>query len=242
MPQFGREIWGANVDHPDVNREGFNHTSTLDILGLFITDAMFEKMLTATNVYGNIYIRGWKKDADKHELKAFLVTVLFMGLIGYPSRKDLFGLGPCRNDFVRSIMQRDRFEQMLHAWHYEDYCKYTAQEIGHCFNKDITDRFRALYTPDQCMDIDEGCIPFKGRHKCRCFNKDKPHNKRHLKLYCVNDSVTKYLWDYKAYRGKAEQRPHGVSATAWPVIQLLSYEIFKFFNYVRASDRHRSRY
>lgn len=129
MPQFGREIWGANVDHPDVNREGFNHTSTLDILGLFITDAMFEKMLTATNVYGNIYIRGWKKDADMHELKAFLVIVLFMGLIGYPSRKDLFGLGPCRNDFVRSIMQRDRFEQMLHAWHYEDYSKYTAQEI-----------------------------------------------------------------------------------------------------------------
>ena len=154
-----------------------------------------QKMLTATNAYGRIYVSGWKKDAD-------MAIVLFLGLIGYPSRKDLFGLGPCRNNYVRSIMNRDRFEQLLHAWHYEDNSKYIAQEIIQhkkgdlfwpvtAFNKDITARFRALYTPGQSMDIDEGYIPFiKGRHKCPCFNKDKPRN-RHLKLYCVNDSVTR---------------------------------------------------
>ncbi len=37
---------GANVDHPDVNRKGFNHTSTLDILGLFITDAIISMSAT----------------------------------------------------------------------------------------------------------------------------------------------------------------------------------------------------
>ena len=246
LPKFGRETWGSNLDHPDVTREDFDHLSTVDIIGLFLTNEIMQKMLTATNAYGRIYVSGWKKDADMDELNAFLGIVLFLGLIGYPSRKDLFGLGPCRNDYVRSIMHRERFEQLLHAWHYEDYSKYTAQEIIQnkkedpfwpvtAFNKDITARFRALYTPGQSMDIDEGCIPFKGRHKCRCFNKDKPH-KRHLKLYCVNDSVTRYLWDFKEYRGKAEQRPQGVSATAWPIIQLLSYDIFKFLNYVLATD------
>ena len=246
LPQFGREEWGSNVTHPDVTREGFDYNSTLDILGLFLTDEIMQKMLTATNAYGRIYVSGWKKDADIDELNAFMAIVLFLGLIGYPSRKDLFGTGPCKNEYVRSIMHRERFEQMLHAWHYEDYSRYTAQQIIQlkkddpfwpvtAFNKDITARFRAMYTPGQCMDIDEGCIPFKGRHKCRCFNKDKPH-KRHLKLYCVNDSVTRYCWDFKEYRGKAEPRPHGVSATAWPVIQLLSHDIFKFLNYVLATD------
>ena len=246
LPKFKRESWGANVDHPDVRKEEFDHTNTMHILGLFLTDLIMEKMLTATNAYGNLYIRGWKKDADMDELNAFLGIVLFMGLIGYPSRKDLFSLGPCRNDFVRSVIQRDRFEQLLHAWHYEDYSQYSAQQIINnkkddpfwpvtAFCNDIRARFRALYIPGQRIDIDEGCIPFKGRHKCRCFNKDKPH-KRHLKLYCANDSETKYLWDFREYRGKAERRPAGVSASAWPVIQLLSDAVFKFFNYVLATD------
>lgn len=246
LPKFGRESWGANIDHPDVTRDGFEYINVMHILGLFLTDAIMQKMLTATNAYGNLYVRGWKKNADIHELNAFLGIVLFMGLIGYPSRKDLFGLGPCRNDFVRSVIQRDRFEQLLHAWHYEDYSQYTAQEIIHhkkddpfwpvtAFCSDIRARFRALYTPGQTIDVDEACIPFKGRHKCRCYNKDKP-NKRHFKLYEVNDSKTKYTWDFREYRGKAEQRPVGVSATAWPVIQLLSHDIFKFLNYVLATD------
>jgi hypothetical protein len=246
LPKFKRETWGANIDHPDVTQEGFDYTNTMHTIRLFLTDPIMEKMLTATNAYGNLYIRGWKKNADIDELNAFIGLVLFMGLIGYPSRKDLFSLGPCRNDFVRSVMQRDRFEQLLHAWHYEDYSQYTAQQIIQLkkddpfwavssFSSDIRARFRNLYTPGQRIDVDEGCIPFKGRHKCRCYNKDKPH-KRHLKTYCVNDAETKYLWDFREYRGKSERRPTGVSATAWPVMSLLDHDIFKFFNYVLATD------
>ena len=72
------------------------------------------------------------------------------------------------------------------------------------------------------MDVYEQCIPWKGRHKCRCYNKDKP-KKRFLKLYALNDSRSKYQYDFYPYRGKAEKRPPGVSATAAPVMYLLRH-------------------
>ena len=59
---------------------------------------------------------------------------------------------------------------------------------------------------DLC-DVDELCIGFKGRHKCKCYNKDKP-NKWRFKAFCVNDSVTGCLFDFYLYGGKNEDK-HG---------------------------------
>jgi len=32
------------------------------------------------------------------------------------------------------------------------------------------------YTPNRHISIDEVCIFFKGRHRCRCYNPNKPNN------------------------------------------------------------------
>jgi hypothetical protein len=145
-------------------------------------------------------------------------------------------------------MQRDRFEQILKAWHYEDYSQYSAEEIIQhkkddpfwsvdAICKDLSSRVRALYILGQLCDVDEQGIPWKGRHKCRCYNKDKPH-KRFLKLYALalNDSITKYQYDFYPYRGKAEKRPPGVSATASPIYYLLRHVCLHFLQYVLATD------
>jgi len=42
--------------------------------------------------------------------------------------------------------------------------------------------------------IDEMAIAFKGRHRCKRYNPNKP-DKWHLKSYCLNDSETGYHWN-----------------------------------------------
>ena len=245
-PKFKVDDWGPNMQHEDVNTLDFDISDMRHVFSLFFTETIVHKMITATNAYGRLYVKGWKKDLDVPEFHAFLGIILFLCFIGYPSRKELFGLGHCRNDYVRSIMQRDRFEQLLKAWHYEDYSQYSADEILHhkaedpfwpvdalCI--DLASRFQALYTHGQSMDVDEQCIPWKGRHKCRCYNKDKP-KKRFLKLYALNDSRSKYQYDFYPYRGKAEKRPPGVSATAAPVMYLLRHLLLHFKEYILATD------
>jgi len=81
--------------------------------------------------------------------------------------------------------------------------------------------FGAYYHPSQCLDVDEMSIWFKGRHHLRFYNPNKPE-KFHFKAFCLNDGRSGYLLDFFMYQGSAEPRPAGTSATAWPVIKLLS--------------------
>ena len=85
---------------------------------------------------------------------------------------------------------------------------------------DLAENFRKYYELGFQVDVDEMCIPFKGRHFARCYNPNKP-NKWHFKSYCLNDTKTGYLWDFFMYRGWREQLPQGVTATTYPVKRLL---------------------
>ena len=139
----------------------------------------------------------------RSELAAFLGIGIYMGLIKYNGdRRKLWENTWKGNLFVRSVMTYARFEQILKAWHSTNYSDYTAEEIKQNKQLDpfwpIADLERALNTsfssmmkPGQFLDIDEQCIPWKGRHKCRCYNKSKPV-KRHFKVFSLNQSATGY--------------------------------------------------
>ena len=93
-----------------------------------------------------------------------------------------------------------------------------------------------LVYPYQCITIDEQCCPWKGRHKCRCYNPNKPE-KWHFKFYSLNCAKTAYQLDFIPYQGKAEVRVEDIPATAWPIYNLLSNEN-KYWNrgYVLFTD------
>ena len=113
----------------------------------------------------------------------------------------------------------------MRCFHWENVLSFTAEErrlkskndpfwrvtAGYCDK--LAANFFDYYQPGQMMDIDEMAIYFKGRHKCRCYNPNKPE-KWHFKAYCLNDAETGYLLHFKLYAGKSEVRPNGMSATA----------------------------
>ena len=189
----------------------------MTVLSFFFTQDMFNKMLAATNSFGVLYVKKWKPVTGS-EMQAFLGLIIHMGLINYTGERPKLWANTWKgNVFVRSVMSNARFEKILRAWHYTDYAEFTPDEITANkasdpfwavaeFEKDLNERFRVMLKPEQFLDIDEQCIPWKGRHKCRCCNKSKPV-KRHFKVFSLNESISGYQEQFYLYRGKAEDRP-----------------------------------
>ena len=90
------------------------------------------------------------------------------------------------------------------------------------FPAELSELFRHFRVPLSELTIDEFVIPFKGRHRSRMVNKDKP-KKYHLKGFSLNEARTGYCLGFYMYRGAEEQRPPNVSASAWPIHALLSH-------------------
>ena len=90
------------------------------------------------------------------------------------------------------------------------------------FPVSIATLFRKFRIPMRELTIDEFCIPFKGRHRSRMMNPNKP-SKYHLKGFSLNEAGTGYCLGFYMYRGKEEERPPNVPASAWPVHALLRH-------------------
>ena len=243
MPEFKgppEGIFGDDI--ADWEEDG----NLMQVFNKFFSNEMFEKMGIATNNFGALYVKNWK-EMSRSELAAFLGLIIYMGLIKYGGeRRKLWANNWKGSLFVRSVMSCTRFEQILKAWHSTDYAEYTAEEIKILKQADpfwpVQDLERALNVtfaarmqPGQFLDIDEQCIPWKGRHKCRCYNKSKPV-KRHFKVFSLNNSSNGYQEQFYLYRGKAEERPADVSATAYPAEVLLQNVKYQNQNHILFTD------
>lgn len=78
-------------------------------------------------------------------------------------------------------------------------------------------------------------MPWKGRHKCRCYNPSKP-SKFHFKIFGLNDADTGYLSNFYLYQGKAEARPADVPATLYPLTKQLPHPQYINLNHIIATD------
>lgn len=172
-----------------------------------------------------------KKDLIIPELKKYFAVVMYMGVHKLPNRQKCWHRsGIFQSDFVRSCMTLQRFNAITSCLHHTNTARLTAAERA-ARNKEngfwtveglinaLAVSFRFYYTCGRFIDIDEMCILFKSRHRCKCYNPNKP-NKWHFKAFCLNDSKSGHLSNFFMYRGKDEKRPDGMSATAYPVYML----------------------
>ena len=134
----------------------------LQAFQLFFPPEYFEKMLTATNSYGRLYVKRWITKSTGAELQAFLGLVIHIDLTNHTgSREKLWENSWKGNKFCRSVMSYHRFEMILRAWHhYDDYAQYTVEEIIQnkqadpflpfaSLEKDLNEVFRRNYNPGQ---------------------------------------------------------------------------------------------
>ena len=61
--------------------------------------------------------------------------------------------------------------------------------------------FKQSYKCGRDLSFDEGCCPFRGRLKFKCYNPSKL-NKWHIKIFEVSDARTGYVVGLDIYTGK----------------------------------------
>lgn len=219
---------------------------------------IMDRFVEIINVYGNQYYgptavepsRAWKA-VDIPELYKFFALIMYGGMVKVPEFRFLWSTTPpyaqlYGRDFIQAAMSENRFRAIWRCLHYVDATGLDAdgrtaliRQDGFwsvsLFCSDLADKFQYFFNPDQYVDVDEMCIFFKGRHRCRVYNPNKP-NKYHLKAFCFNDSDTGYTINFYMYRGKEEQRPPDVTATSWPVLKLLEGRRWEYRNFILGLD------
>ena len=61
--------------------------------------------------------------------------------------------------------------------------------------------YKQSYKCGRDLSFDEGCCPFKGRLKFKCYDLSKP-NMWHIKIFEVSDARTGYVVVFDIYIGK----------------------------------------
>jgi len=221
------------------------------MLDLFLDAEICHIFVTETNKYvANSLKPCWqvKHNLTVPELKKYFGLTLFMGVCRLPDRKlywskDLFNIPFVQN----SGMSRDRFLNIQRSLHWIDLTNMSPEERKANNKKDgfwavasflerLAANFRKYYQCGQLIDIDEMCIAFKGRHRCKCYNPNKP-SKWHLKFFCLNDAVTGFRSNFFPYRGKDEGREADIAATVYPVKVLTAPAIYHDKGHVCATDK-----
>lgn len=190
------------------------------------------------------------KDVTIDELWTFFAMVLFTGLNKVPERRLLWQEegGKFSSRFVKNCMTRKRFEDILQCLHWLDTSDYSEQMIKESNKEDcfwrvsqleelLSARFQRYYACGQNLDVDEQGIPAKCRHSAIQYNKDKPY-KYFFKLYCLNDSKSKYLHNFYLYRGKDGDNRGDIPASAFPVIKLTMSDTYHFKNHIMYVDNY----
>jgi len=225
-PSTSKTYAGSRNIPPEVKSYG-------QFLDLYFTDDIIQHFVENTNSYVARQEKPvWLPDQniDALELKRFFGAILYMGIVQRPELKKYWEKSYYGDSFMKKLFGRDRFLAILYNLHWFDASEMSDEERQRRNREDgfwvLEDFYEALrlnfmkyFECGRFLSIDEMTIFFKGRHRCKCYNPNKP-NKWHFKAYCLSDAATGYTWNFFHYRGKDERRPANQSATLYPVLKL----------------------
>ena len=154
------------------------------------------------------------RDTDVNELKIFVAHLILMGLIRKPDIEMYWTRDSItQTPFFGTVMSRNRFTSLLSNFHVADDSDnppYAANSPGNGhdplakirpFIAMLERNFLYMYKPQRDVSIDEGCMPWKGRLRFKCFNPAKPQ-KFHVKFYQICEATSGYVVAFKIYCGK----------------------------------------
>lgn len=137
------------------------------------------------------------------ELRGFLALIINMGIIQVPEIEDYWKTGRVSEiPFFRTIMPRDRFEQifwMLHVSHSTSQHPKKIDKVK-IFLDLLIPKFQSSYYPSQNIAVDETMVGFRGRFGARQYMPQKP-TKWGIKAFTMADSTNGYLLNILVYTG-----------------------------------------
>ena len=154
-------------------------------------------------------LRAWR-DVGEGDIKIFLANLIAMGLVRKGSMPKYWDHGETvKTSFFGTYMGRNTFQSIMSNLQVSDANLDVPRNNPHhdplfkvCPFMDMLQKnFKRCYKPGRDLSFDEGCCPFKGHLKFRCYNPRKPA-KFHIKMFEVSDSKTGYVIGFDVYTGK----------------------------------------
>lgn len=192
-----------------------NTMTALEAWSCLFTDDMVDFMTDFSNQKITEYAENHGNDAaytnhiDSNEMRAFM-GLLFLSGIFKSGREDARGLWSSTSKgrpIFRTVMSLNRFLFILSNLRFDD--ESTREErkktdrlalISEFFEKFIKN-CRDNYCCSEYVTVDEMLVPFRGRCLFRLYMKSKPA-KYGLKIMCLCDAKTHYLYNAFIYAGK----------------------------------------
>lgn len=197
-------------------------------------DTVIEEFCLATCAYASSSGKPIDEITSDEMVKYFGI-IMFMGVVKLPNRRMYFAKATDKfaTNFVKTLMSYKRFEEITRNLHIMNTLAQNLSQTEvikrnrdnpfwpvQTFTEILNRNFCHYWRSNQNNSVDEMSIPFKGRHRARVYNPNKPE-KWHFKAFCLNDASTGYLTRFEMYGGKDEVRPAAHSATAWAVLNLV---------------------
>ena len=154
-------------------------------------------------------LHGWR-DVAEGDIKIFLAHLISMCLVHKGSMLKYWNHGETvKTAFVGTYMGWNTFQSLLSNLQVSD------STLDLPYNHPLHDKlfkvrpfldmmntnFKRSYKCGWDLSFDEGCCPFKGKQKFKCYNLSK-QNKWYIKIFEVSDARTGYVVGLDIYTGK----------------------------------------
>jgi hypothetical protein len=212
---FEEESFGLTGEYTDI-------PSYIHLFEQFWTFHMLRDICLETNRYAGSLNengrprggRGWYP-VTVRELKAFLATSLYMGMKKLPNVKAYWAKSEdifyC--NVIAGLFTRKHFMTLTRCLHITDPSTYVADNTSPHFDKmhqtrwlidAIREACKRQWNLGQYITVDETMVRYKGTYcPARQYMPKKPV-KWGVKVWCVADSKSKFIYDFDVYCGKSQ--------------------------------------
>lgn len=194
--------------------------SAEDIFDKLLTSTFVSLAVVNTNLYAQQTNRSNWVDTWDTEMRAFIGVILFLGA-KKTDRCEAWLPYPFGEEFIKAVFFERRFIDLLACFHLVDNESVSDADkkadsfwqVAPLINT-LNKTFPQYYTPKQDLSADEITTPFKGRHRAKQFNKDKP-NKWGFKSFALAESCSGYILQFFPYQGRDQKRTPGESVRGY---------------------------
>lgn len=186
-----------------------------DIWNTFFTDSIISEILIWTNVKIDSLREKYKqmssftKNVDEIELRSLFGLLFYSAVFksNHERSELLFATDGTGREIFRLVMSQKRFLFLINCLRFNnrDTRDERKNENPTAAISEIFDEFinncKLNYSLSSCATIDEMLISFRGRCKFKMYMPNKPA-KYGIKLMCITDSRTHYLYNAYIYAGQ----------------------------------------
>ena len=189
-----------NCIPPESKREEYVRMFLGELLQVIVVDTNHyarAKFGARESAFHDINHRAWV-GITLEEMMAFLGLVVNMSLIHNGDVREYWSTNPFQGTpFFREVFHRDRFLEILYNFQYPE-----LEGSVHRLRKVLylvqhqSQQYQRFYVPEREVCVDKSITGFQVRTTATQYMPNKHHHRWGLKLRCLCNSRTGYIWDF----------------------------------------------